>query len=65
MQNAFNKHGLNNFTLVILEILPQAITKIPLDVKAEHYRELIELEQKYLDFYPDKYNINPIAGLSR
>lgn len=26
LENAFNKHGLNNLTLVILERLPEAIT---------------------------------------
>jgi len=26
LENVFNKHGLNNLTLVILEILPEAIT---------------------------------------
>jgi hypothetical protein len=26
---------------------------------------LIKLEQKYLDLFEDKYNINPLAGLTR
>ncbi len=27
--------------------------------------DLIKLEQKYLDFFNDKYNINPTAGKTR
>lgn len=65
LQNAFKKHGLNNFTLIILEILPQFLPGLPDSLQAEHYEKLIELEQKYLDIYHDKYNINPIAGKSR
>jgi group I intron endonuclease len=65
LQNDLKKHGLNNFTLVVLEMLPVAIKYLPLKLQAEHYAKLIELEQKYLDIYPDKYNINPIAGKSR
>lgn len=65
LQNAFKKHGLDNFTLIILEILPVNISELPDSLQAEHYANLIELEQKYLDLYLNKYNINPIAGKSR
>jgi group I intron endonuclease len=65
LQNAFKKHGLKNFTLIILEILPVNISELPDSSQAEHYANLIELEQKYLDLYINKYNINPIAGKSR
>lgn len=65
LQNAFKKHGLNNFTLIILEILPAIISELPYSLQAEHYAKWIELEPKYLDLYPNKYNINPIAGKSR
>ena len=65
MQNAFKKHGLNNITLIILEILPVIISGLPDSLQAEQYANFIELEQKYLDLYPNKYNINPIAGKSR
>jgi len=42
-----------------------SIPGLPDNLQAEHYAKLIELEQKYLDLYHDKYNINPIAGKYR
>lgn len=61
MQRAFVKHGIENFSLYILEILPED-TDLS-DV--ENLAELIQLEQKYIDLFEDKYNINPVAGKSR
>ena len=65
MQNAFKKHGLKNFTLIILEILPVNISELADSSQAEHYANWIELEQKYLDLYINKYNIDPITGKPR
>lgn len=44
---------MENLTIYILELLP------------ENEKLLIEMEQKYLDMFEDKYNINPKAGKTR
>jgi len=63
LQNAIIKYKIENFTIFILEFLdgdqiqnltPEEIGKI-----------LIEMEQKYLDMFEEKYNINPNAGKTR
>jgi group I intron endonuclease len=61
LQNAIAKHGLNNFSIYILELLPthEGLTSEELSVT------LIKLEQKYIDSFNDKYNINPQAGKTR
>nr|UYL26265.1 GIY-YIG endonuclease [Cordyceps militaris] len=60
LQNAINKYKLENFSLYILEFCSDKdLTNIELNVK------LIVLEQKYLDIFDNKYNINPTAGKSR
>lgn len=62
LQNAINKYKLENFTIYILEFLTPSdnnLTNMELNV------ELILMEQKYLDMFENKYNINPKAGRSR
>nr|YP_009254051.1 hypothetical protein [Hypomyces aurantius]ANC62737.1 hypothetical protein [Hypomyces aurantius] len=61
LQNAIKKYGLENFSVYILELLPASSNL----TEEELYTLLIELEQKYLDLFEDKYNINPTAGKSR
>lgn len=48
IQQAFDKYGLSNFSVEILEYCDQQI--------------LIEREQYYLDLINKKYNLNPVAG---
>lgn len=45
---AFNKYGMNNFTLVILEYA--------------NPESLISCEQKWIDLLKPEYNLNPTAG---
>lgn len=61
LQCAINKYGLNNFYIYILELLPvnENLTSEELGVT------LIKMEQKHLDSFNDKYNINPKAGKTR
>jgi len=61
LQRAIRKYGLNNFSIYILELLPEDLnlTEIELGVT------LIKMEQKFLDLFGDKYNINPEAGKTR
>jgi group I intron endonuclease len=61
LQNAIAKHGLNNFSIYILELLPthEGLTSEELSVI------LIKLEEKYIDSFNDKYKINPQAGKTR
>lgn len=61
LQRAINKYGLNNFSVYILELLPtdENLTSEELGVT------LIKMEQKHLDSFNDKYNINPKAGKTR
>jgi len=61
LQNAIAKHGLNNFSIYILELLPtdEGLTSEELSVT------LIKLEEKYIDSFNDKYKINPQAGKTR
>jgi group I intron endonuclease len=61
LQNAISKYKLENFTLYILEFLctDNNLSKTELNI------QLIEMEQKYLDLFDNKYNINPTAGKSR
>lgn len=61
LQNAIAKYGLENFTVYVLELLPKSNNLI----EEELNTLLIELEQKYIDLFEDKYNINPTAGKSR
>lgn len=58
LQNAIAKHGLKNFSVYILELLPtdEGLTSEELSVI------LIKLEEKYIDSFNDKYKINPQAG---
>jgi group I intron endonuclease len=58
LQRAFQKYGLNNFTLHILEFYT-----FDHNLSIEDNRKLlIEREQYYLDFLFPKYNMAPIAG---
>lgn len=61
LQRAINKYGLNKFSVYILELLPtdENLTSEELGVT------LIKMEQKHLDSFNDKYNINPKAGKTR
>ena len=59
LQRAFVKYGLINFTLYILELLPNNLSMS----SVEYTMVLVPVEQKYL--FKDKYNINPTAGKSR
>lgn len=61
LQHAISKYGLNNFSVCILEILP-VNANLPVKVLSV---KLIKLEQKYLDLFNNKYNINPVAGKTR
>jgi group I intron endonuclease len=49
--DAFNKYGMNNFTLVILEYA--------------NPESLISCEQKWIDLLNPEYNVNPTAGNSK
>lgn len=68
LQRALAKHGLNNFSLFVLEIKDKPVVTSNLTVEGaldslkNFMSELIVLEQKYLDFFIKKYNINPAAG---
>lgn len=61
LQRAISKYGLSNFSVYIFELLPanEGLTSEELSVT------LIKMEQKHLDCFKDKYNINPNAGKSR
>lgn len=61
LQRAISKYDLSNFSLYILELLPmdENLTSEELSIL------LIKLEQKYLDLFKDKYNINSNAGKTR
>lgn len=61
LQRAISKYGLNNFSIYILELLPANLNSDEVDLGVG----LIKMEQKYLDFFSDKYNINPEAGKTR
>lgn len=61
LQRAINKYGLDNFSIYILELLP---TNENLSTE-ELAVTLIKMEQSYLDYFDDKYNINPNAGKTR
>lgn len=61
LQRAFDKYGLNNFSLYVLELLPKNSNLF----STKFCIELIQLEQKYLDLFNNKYNINPMAGKTR
>lgn len=61
LQNAIAKYGLNNFYIVILEILPEDLKINPANTMAD----LVKIEQNYLDLFVNKYNINPTAGKTR
>lgn len=61
LQRAFDKDGINNFSLYVLEILPKDS-----NLSYEEFSlKLIQLEQKYPDLFDNKYNINPTAGKTR
>jgi len=60
LQRAFNKYGLDQFYISILELIPTVKMS-----KEGIMLALIELEQKYIDMHPYKYNINPMAGKTR
>lgn len=61
LQRAINKYGLNNFSLYILELLPVNVNLTSEELGVT----LIKMEQKHLDSFNDKYNINPKAGKTR
>lgn len=61
LQNAIKKHGLSNFSLYVLDVLPADPTLSFEDLSDT----LIKMEQKSLDMFNNKYNINPLAGKSR
>ena len=61
LQHAIKKHGLNNFSVYVLELLPTDTSLLSGDLNIS----LIEMEQKNLDLFGDKYNINPLAGKTR
>lgn len=61
LQRAISKYGLNNFAIYILELLPADLNSNEEDLGVE----LINIEQKYLDLFSDKYNINPERGKTR
>jgi group I intron endonuclease len=61
LQHAINKHGLSNFTVYVLDVLPTNDTLSLEDLSAT----LIKMEQIYLDLFNNKYNINPLAGKTR
>lgn len=42
LQNAIAKHGLDNFSFFVLELLPE---------NCSSYNDLLDLEQKYLDLF--------------
>lgn len=58
LQRAFNKYGLDNFTLHILEFYTFDSNLS----KKENGELLVKLEQQYLNLLSPKYNINPTAG---
>lgn len=61
LQRAISKYGLNNFSVYILELLPMDVNL----TSEELMISLIKMEQKHLDSFVDKYNINPLAGKTR
>lgn len=63
LQRAIEKYGLNNFSVYILEILFKDNENQ--ENKKEILLYLVILEQKYLNMFNNKYNINPVAGKSR
>nr|YP_009568485.1 hypothetical protein [Drechslerella brochopaga]QBL02565.1 hypothetical protein [Drechslerella brochopaga] len=56
LQNAIAKYGLNKFSFYVLEFLPD---------NCSSYDDLLNLEQKYLDLFKDKYNFENFAKKSR
>jgi group I intron endonuclease len=61
LQHAIRKHGLNNFSVYILELLPTNTSLLSEELSVT----LINMEQKNLDLFDDKYNINLLAGKTR
>ena len=65
---AFFKHGLNKFSLYIMDILnisteaDLSTTEGSVQTLQEFMLELVQLEQMYLDLFFNKYYINPAAG---
>lgn len=68
LQRAFSKHGLNKFSLYILDTLnistePNLSTaEASFHTLRDFMLELTQLEQKYLDLFLNKYNINPASS---
>jgi group I intron endonuclease len=58
LQRAFNKYGIDNFILHILEFYTFDSNLS----KKENGELLVKLEQQYLKLLSPKYNINPTAG---
>lgn len=52
---AVQKYGLSNFAFIILETLPNVVSK-------EENKDLLSLEDKYLNTLKPIYNIAPVAG---
>jgi group I intron endonuclease len=52
---AVQKYGLSNFAFIVLETLPNVVSK-------EENKDLLTLEDKYLNTLKPIYNIAPIAG---
>lgn len=67
LSRAFSKHGLNKFSLYIMDILnisteaDLSTTEGSVQTLQEFMLELVQLEQ-YLYLFFNKYNINPAAG---
>lgn len=70
LQRAFSKHGLNMFSLYILDTLEMSsepnLTSADASVQTfQDFRlSLTSLEQKYLDLCLNKYNVNPCSEAS-
>ena len=62
LQRAINKYGLSSFSIYILELLPTDVVDL---TQEELSVILIQMEQKHLDSFKNKYNINPNAGKTR
>lgn len=52
---AVQKYGLSNFAFIVLETLPTVVSK-------EENKDLLSLEDKYLNTLKPIYNIAPVAG---
>jgi len=61
LQQAFKKHGLKNFSFIVLEyFIFNWDLSTPL--REENLQLLLAMEQKYLDSLKPRYNIATVAG---